>query len=93
MLRARDYPLKPMCAVPMIDAAYRTIPDRDRRAMAGLSMGGMQTLHDSSRLLRRISRLLNTWSIYTCGLSTVGSAGSARLLGEKQPTDTKCVLC
>jgi enterochelin esterase-like enzyme len=30
--------------VPMIDATYRTIPDRDHRAMAGLSMGGMQTL-------------------------------------------------
>ncbi len=30
--------------VPMIDAIYRTIPDRNHRAMAGLSMGGMQTL-------------------------------------------------
>ena len=29
--------------IPMIDATYRTIPDRDHRAMAGLSMGGMQT--------------------------------------------------
>ena len=28
--------------VPMIDATYRTIPDRDHRALAGLSMGGMQ---------------------------------------------------
>ncbi|MFZ1868012.1 MAG: alpha/beta hydrolase-fold protein [Steroidobacteraceae bacterium] len=30
--------------IPMIDASYRTIPDRDHRAMAGLSMGGMETL-------------------------------------------------
>jgi enterochelin esterase-like enzyme len=30
--------------IPMIDASYRTVPDRDHRAMAGLSMGGMQTL-------------------------------------------------
>jgi enterochelin esterase family protein len=30
--------------IPMIDATYRTIPDREHRAMAGLSMGGMQTL-------------------------------------------------
>jgi enterochelin esterase-like enzyme len=30
--------------IPMIDASYRTIPDRQHRAMAGLSMGGMQTL-------------------------------------------------
>jgi enterochelin esterase-like enzyme len=30
--------------IPMIDAAYRTIPDKAHRAMAGLSMGSMQTL-------------------------------------------------
>ncbi len=29
--------------IPMIDSIYRTIPDRDHRGMAGLSMGGMQT--------------------------------------------------
>ena len=29
--------------IPMIDSTYRTIPDREQRAMAGLSMGGMQS--------------------------------------------------
>ena len=29
--------------IPMIDRRYRTLADRDHRAMAGLSMGGMQT--------------------------------------------------
>ncbi len=29
--------------IPMVDATYRTIPDRDHRAMAGLSLGGTQT--------------------------------------------------
>ncbi len=29
--------------IPMIDKKYRTISDQDHRAMAGLSMGGMQT--------------------------------------------------
>jgi enterochelin esterase family protein len=29
--------------LPMVEAAYRTRKDRDGRAMAGLSMGGMQT--------------------------------------------------
>jgi len=29
--------------IPMIDASYRTLADRENRAMAGLSMGGMQT--------------------------------------------------
>jgi len=30
--------------IPMVDAGYRTIADREHRAMAGLSMGGGQTL-------------------------------------------------
>jgi enterochelin esterase-like enzyme len=30
--------------IPMIDASYRTMADRDHRAMAGLSMGGFQTM-------------------------------------------------
>jgi enterochelin esterase-like enzyme len=30
--------------IPMIDARFRTISDREHRAMAGLSMGGMQTM-------------------------------------------------
>jgi enterochelin esterase family protein len=29
--------------IPYVDATFRTMPDRDHRAMAGLSMGGMQT--------------------------------------------------
>ena len=29
--------------IPMIDAHYRTLPDREHRAMAGLSWGGLQT--------------------------------------------------
>jgi enterochelin esterase family protein len=37
--------------VPMVDQSYRTIADRDHRAMAGLSMGGMQTLFIASRHL------------------------------------------
>ena len=29
--------------IPLVDSTYRTLPDREHRAMAGLSMGGMQT--------------------------------------------------
>ena len=29
--------------IPFVDKSFRTLPDRDHRAMAGLSMGGMQT--------------------------------------------------
>ena len=31
--------------IPFVDKTFRTIADRDHRAMAGLSMGGMQTFH------------------------------------------------
>ena len=31
--------------IPMIDSTYRTLTDREHRAMAGLSMGGMQTFN------------------------------------------------
>ena len=31
--------------IPMIDSTFRTIPDREHRAMAGLSMGANQALH------------------------------------------------
>jgi len=30
--------------IPYVDGAYRTVADRDHRALAGLSMGGLQTL-------------------------------------------------
>ncbi|WP_116809876.1 alpha/beta hydrolase-fold protein [Steroidobacter cummioxidans] len=31
--------------IPFIDKTFKTLTDRDNRAMAGLSMGGMQTFH------------------------------------------------
>ena len=31
--------------IPFVDSTFRTIADRGHRAMAGLSMGGMQTFH------------------------------------------------
>jgi enterochelin esterase-like enzyme len=37
--------------IPMIDATYRTVADREHRALAGLSMGGMQTLFIASHHL------------------------------------------
>ena len=41
--------------IPTIDGAYRTIPDREHRAMAGLSMGGMQTLFITSHHLDKFA--------------------------------------
>lgn len=43
--------------IPRIDAAYRTLADREHRAMAGLSMGGMQTLQIGLRNLDRFAWL------------------------------------
>jgi enterochelin esterase-like enzyme len=41
--------------IPMIDSTYRTRAHRQHRAMAGLSMGGMQTLQITLRHLDRFS--------------------------------------
>jgi enterochelin esterase-like enzyme len=43
--------------IPMIDATYRTIPDRDHRAMAGLSMGGMQSFQITLKHLDLFSHI------------------------------------
>ncbi len=43
--------------IPMIDSTYRTLPDRENRAMAGLSMGGMQTFLIGLKHLDRFSAL------------------------------------
>ena len=41
--------------IPMIDSTYRTIPDREHRAMAGLSLGGTQTLEISQAHLDKFA--------------------------------------
>jgi enterochelin esterase-like enzyme len=43
--------------IPDIDAFYRTIPNRENRAMAGLSMGGMQTFTVGLNNLNTFSHL------------------------------------
>lgn len=59
--------------IPYIDSNFRTIPDRDHRAMAGLSMGGMQTF-------RVVFNHLDLFS-YIGGFS--GAAGPLVLGNEK----------
>ena len=43
--------------IPFIDKTFRTIADREHRAMAGLSMGGMQTFHVTLNNLDRFSHI------------------------------------
>jgi enterochelin esterase family protein len=63
--------------IPYIDANFRTIADRDHRAMAGLSMGGMQTFQITFDHLDTFS--------YIGGFS--GSGGLAMM--SRAPFDTK----
>lgn len=41
--------------IPIIDKSFRTIPDRDHRAMAGLSMGGFQTFQTTMTNLEKFA--------------------------------------
>jgi enterochelin esterase-like enzyme len=43
--------------IPFIDKTFRTLTDRDNRAMAGLSMGGMQTFHITLNNLNLFSHI------------------------------------
>jgi len=60
--------------VPFVDATYRTLPDRDHRAMAGLSMGGMQTFQITLNHLDLFS--------YIGGFS---GAGGLQMMGSQKP--------
>ena len=59
--------------IPFIDKTFRTFTDRDHRAMAGLSMGGMQTFQVTLNHLDLFS--------YIGGFS---GAGGMRVLGDRK---------
>ena len=61
--------------IPYVDRTFRTIADRDHRAMAGLSMGGFQTFHVTLNNLDKFSHI-------------GGFSGAAGLL-ENRPVDFK----
>lgn len=64
--------------IPYVDSHFRTVPDRDHRAMAGLSMGGMQTFQTTFDHLDLFS--------YIGGFS--GAAGPLVLGNEKLDVKT-----
>ena len=69
--------------IPFIDKTFRTIADRDHRAMAGLSMGGMQTFHITLNHLDLFSHI--------GGFS--GAAGRVHrsvATSTRRPTTTAC---
>jgi enterochelin esterase-like enzyme len=59
--------------IPYVDKTFRTLSDRDHRAMAGLSLGGMQTFHITLNHLDLFS--------YIGGFS--GAGGTFMLEGRK----------
>jgi enterochelin esterase-like enzyme len=59
--------------IPFVDATYRTIADRDHRAMAGLSMGGMQTFQIT----------LNHLDLFSWIGGFSGAGGHQMMSGEK----------
>ena len=59
--------------IPFVDSTFRTLPDRDHRAMAGLSMGGFQTFQVTFNHLDLFS--------YIGGFS---GAGGAMLMGNQK---------
>ena len=64
--------------IPFVDSTFRTMADRDHRAMAGLSMGGMQTFHVTLNHLDLFSHI-----------GGFSGAGAAQMLaGEKMDART-----
>ena len=71
--------------IPFIDSTFRTLSDRDHRAMAGLSMGGMQTFQVTLNHLDLFS--------YIGGFS---GAGGMLVLGDRKldpKTDYNGCIC
>lgn len=60
--------------IPFIDSTFRTIPDREHRAMAGLSMGGMQTFRvtfDHLDLFSYIGGFSGAANVFAAGNDTL----------------------
>jgi enterochelin esterase-like enzyme len=60
--------------IPFIDATFRTLTDREHRAMAGLSMGGMQTFHVTFNhldLFSYIGGFSGAVNVFTAGSDTL----------------------
>lgn len=76
--------------IPMIDQTYRTRPDRENRAMAGLSMGGLQTFVIGLDNLDKFAYLGGfsgagggLWSAFDAKTSNGGVMANAKAFNEK----------
>jgi enterochelin esterase family protein len=78
--------------IPLIDASFRTIPDKQHRAMAGLSMGGMQTLFITLHHLDKFAYIGSFSGPFIAGVNAGKQpAGAAQPPGAGPPPqfDTK----
>jgi enterochelin esterase-like enzyme len=66
-----------LALIPFVDKTYRTLKDRDNRAMAGLSMGGFQTFHVT----------LNNLDLF----SHIGGFSGAGGMLDERPPDVKTI--
>ena len=64
--------------IPTIDASYRTIANREHRAMAGLSMGGMETLFITLRHLDTFAYIASLSGPIVPDLNSNESLGSVQ---------------
>jgi enterochelin esterase-like enzyme len=77
--------------IPWVDSNYRTVPDRDHRAMAGLSMGGFMTASVTMSHLDTFS-YIGLFSGGTAAGFGAGGPGSPIPMGAPAPTPAKLDL-
>ena len=78
-----EYLLKDV--IPLVESTYRVAPGRDNRAIAGLSMGGGQSLQIGLRNLDRFSAL----AVFSSSPPADFEARFAEVLGNFKATNTK----
>jgi enterochelin esterase family protein len=75
--------------IPWVDANFRTAPDKDHRAMAGLSMGGMMTASVTMSNLDKFSYI----GLFSGGAATgFGPGGRGSPVPVPTPAPTPAVL-
>ena len=77
--------------LPYIDAHYSTYADREHRAMAGLSMGGMQTINIG---LCECLDLFSAFGVFSAGKMTLDSARiPEKLQAFPEDCTVRCLYC
>jgi enterochelin esterase family protein len=73
--------------IPWVDSHFRTLADREHRAMAGLSMGGMQTI---SVTMANLDTFANV-GLFSGGAATPRRAPGSEAPAEPEPLDFETI--